>query len=63
MLTPELKATTKHAIFLIDVIQLTLQLVDVQVETWFGVVKNPAVELLLETKLMDRYVCDIFLNQ
>lgn len=57
---PGLTAAGKQTITVEGVILLHVQLGDLRVRVWFGVVKNLAVSVLLGTSFIDRFVTGIF---
>lgn len=60
---PRLRTATKAPILLDGTILLFVKIGELRVRVWFGIVKNLAVDILLGTSFIDRYIQGIFLSE
>lgn len=57
---PGLTAADRQEISILEVILLHVRIRDLRIKSWFGIVENLSVSVLLERNFLDRFIKDIF---
>lgn len=58
-----MRSGTKQAVSIDGIIQMLVNIGDLIVRVWFGVVENHAVDVLLDTALIDLCIRDVFQSE